>query len=132
MASLSSLRNLSKFWSVIFGKAQSYEISLRALEPSSGRPDFIDDQTEGMRSALDALRNLKTLFENNERAAKVIMIIYILWGEQARLLKDNWVDLGRMLKTLHPEKKISATLRHQLYCEAMNEHVRATKLWEKL
>lgn len=131
MASLSSLRDLSACWSIIFGKAQSYEGATSALEPSSGRPDFIDDKTEQMRSALSALRHLRSLFAIDEKAYRVLMISHILWGEESRKLKDNWVDLGRALRERVPTKN-SATLRQKLWIEALEEYDKARKIWEAL
>ena len=135
MASLSSLRDLAACWSIIFGKALSFEEALSKSEPSAGRPDFIDARTEQIRSALDALRNLQTLSAEDMRAAKIMMLVHVQWGEVARTLKDNWVELGAALREHTPKKRINgyhATLREQLYQEGLRHYHIAKTKWEKL
>jgi hypothetical protein len=127
---LSSLNHLAKLAPIIFGKAISYE-SITKADPHNGRPDFIDDKTEEMRAALDALKALQTLHETDPVYAKILYVVHVVWGVNARVLKDNWVDLARQLRSTPPTKN-SATLRHKLYCEAVQLHHLALQRWEKL
>lgn len=135
MASLKGLRLLAKHWPTIFGKAQSYESSFGALEPSKGRPDFIDEATEEMRSALAALGHLRSLFGINERSAKILMTVHVLWGERTRLAKDLWVELYRSITpgiTTNENKLRSATLRNEHWQRCVADYQKALNLWRDL
>lgn len=135
MASLNSLRLLAKHWPVIFGKAQSYESSVTALEPSKGRPDFIDAATEEIRIALGCLTQLRSLFVSHERSAKILMTAHVLWGDRTRLSKDLWVDLYRAITpgiTQNANKLKSATLRDEHWKRCLADYQEAKELWEKL
>lgn len=127
MASLQSLSHLARFYPVIFGKALSLE-AITNKEVFNGRPDFIDNATQEIRSALYALQALQKLYDIDEKAAKVIYYIHVILGEDARKLKDNWVELGMALRE-HKPQKISATKRQRLYLEAVTEYDRARRIW---
>lgn len=132
MASLNSLRLLAKHAPTIFGKAQSYDVVIGLCkDPTTGRPDFVDESTEEMRAAFDAIDDLKRLHEIDERAAKMLWVVYVVWGERTRLLKDAWVDLWRAL-TPNPLGKDSATKRHNHWTACTSEHQKALKKWKDL
>jgi hypothetical protein len=128
---LDSLKQLARFWPIIFGKAQTHEQSLGVSTPHNGRPDFIDDSTIEMRAALEAMDALTRLHEENPTAARILYVVHVVWGVDARRIKENWVDLARVIRERPPQKP-SATLRQKLYCEAVAEYDRARKVWAKL
>ena len=136
MASLSSLRDLAACWSIIHGKALSFEDVGGSGAPVNGRPDFIDAKTEQMRSALSALKDLERLAEIDKRYAQVMFCVHVVWGEVARTLKENWVDLGAELREHKPKKRhgiaYHGALREALYSEAIHIYYRAKQAWEKL
>lgn len=131
MASLNSLRLLAKHAPTIFGKAQTYETVITQKDPTNGRPDFVDESTEEMRQAIEAIDDLQKLHAMNERAAMILYAVYVVWGERTRLIKDPWVELWRAI-TPNPIGRDSATKRHNHWVACTAEHQKALELWRKI